>query len=44
MDAGGGDGVPYVYFVQGISFSKTVLVTESGAELLTRMERKLYIR
>ena len=31
-------------FAQGISFSETVLVTEKGRELLTKLERKLFVR
>ncbi|MFQ5872703.1 MAG: M24 family metallopeptidase [Dehalococcoidia bacterium] len=31
-------------FAQGISFSETVHVTNSGPELLTNMERKLYVK
>ena len=31
-------------FAQGISFSETVLVTQDGHELLTKMERRLFVR
>jgi Xaa-Pro dipeptidase len=29
---------------RGMAFSETVLVTESGAERLTRLERRLFVR
>ncbi|MFQ5934030.1 MAG: M24 family metallopeptidase [Dehalococcoidia bacterium] len=39
------DMVFHMYtFAQGISFSETVHVTNSGPELLTKMERKLFAR
>ena len=39
------DMVFHMYsFAQGISFSETVLVTEDRHELVTKMERRLFVR